>query len=118
MPARRGHQVTALLLGERLVGICNVSSGRQVNYLRAHPPLLWRRCDAAAIAALSFAGIAAFAVPALPALLISVPMALLYAPLMVAVRVAWRYRTRAQVNRALAIVKGHQAARPFRRRVK
>ena len=33
MPARRGRQVTALLLGKLLVGICNVSTGRQVNYL-------------------------------------------------------------------------------------
>ena len=67
MPARRGHQLTALLLGERLVGICNVSNGKQLNYLRTDPPLLWRRCDAAAVAALSVASIVAFAFPAWPA---------------------------------------------------
>jgi hypothetical protein len=118
MPARRGHHVTVLLLGERLVGICNVSTGRQVNYLRADPPLLWRRCDAVAVAVLSIASIAAFFFPAAPALLVSVPMALLYAPLMVAARLAWRYRTRAQVDRALDIVKGREVARPPLRRVK
>ena len=118
MPARRGHQVTALLLGERLVGICNVSTGRQVNFLRADPPLLWRRCDAAAVAVLSVASIAAFTFPAGPALLVSVPMALLYAPLMVAARLAWRYRTRAQVDRALDIVKGREVSQPLLRRVK
>lgn len=118
MPARRGHQVTALLLGERLVGICNVSTGRQVNYLRADPPLLWRRCDAAAVAVLSVAGFAAFAFLAWPAMLIGVPMALLYAPLMVAARLAWQCRTRVQVDRALEIVKGREVVQPFLRRVK
>ena len=118
MPARRGHQVTTLLLGERLVGICNVSTGRQVNYLRADPPLLWRRCDAAAVAVLSVASIAAFAFPAGPAMLVGVPMALLYAPLMVAARFVWRCRARAQVDRALDIVKGREVAQPFLRRAK
>lgn len=88
MPARRGHQVTALLLGERLVGICNVSTGRQVNYLRADPPLLWRRCDAAAVVALTFACIAALAFQAWLTLLVSAPVAMLYAPLIVAARLA------------------------------
>ena len=95
-----------------------MSTGKQVNYVRTDPPLLWRRCAAAAVVALSVASIAAFAVPAGPALLVGVPMALLYAPLMVAARLAWRYRTRVQVDRALAIVKGREVARPFLRRVK
>ena len=43
---------------------------------------------------------------------------LLYAPLMVATRLAWRYRTTAQVDRALDIVKGREVAHPFLRRVK
>ena len=94
-----------------------MSTGKQVNYVRTDPPLLWRRC-AAAVVARSVASIAAFAVPAGPALLVGVPMALLYAPLMVAARLAWRYRTRVQVVRALAIVKGREVARPFLRRVK
>ena len=118
MPARRGHQLTALLLGERLVGICNVSTGKQLNYLRTDPPLLWRRCDAAVVAALSVASIVAFAFPAWPALLISAPVALLYAPLTVARRLAWRCCTRMQVDRALEIVKGCEVAQPFLRRVK
>lgn len=93
-------------------------TGRQVNYLRGDPPLLWRRCDAAAVAVLSIFSIAAFTFPAGPALLVSVPMALLYAPLMVAARLAWRYRTRVQVDRALDIVKGREVAKPSLRRVK
>ena len=118
MPARRGHQVTALLLGERLVGFYNASTGKQVNYVRTDPPLLWRRCDAAGVAVLSIASMAGFVFSAWPALLVSAPMAMLYAPLMVAVRLAWRCRTRAQVDRALDIVKGREVDQPLLRRVK
>ena len=82
MPARRYHRVTALLLGERLVGVYNASTGKQVNCVRTDPPLLWRRCDAAAVAALSIASIAGFVFPAWPALLVSAPMAMLHATLM------------------------------------
>ena len=82
MPARRGPQVTALLLGERLVGIYNASTGKRVNYVRADPPLLWRRCNAAVAAALSIASVAGFVFSAWPALLVSAPMAMLHATLM------------------------------------
>lgn len=118
MPARRGHQVTALLIGKTLVGLYNASTGKQVNFVRADPPLLWRRCDAAAVAALLIAGMTAFAVSAWTGLLISLPLTLLYPPLMVTVRFAWRCRTRAQVDRALNIVKGSHVARPGLYRVK
>lgn len=118
MPARRGHQVTALLLGERLVGVYNASTGKQVNYVRTDPPLLWRRCDAAAVAALSIAGIASAALSAWPSLLVSVPLMLLYAPLLVAARLAWRCRLRMQIDEALDTVKSPDVAQPFLRRVK
>jgi hypothetical protein len=118
MPARRGHQVTALLLGERLVGVYNASTGKQVNYVRTDPPLLWRRCDAAAVVALSMASIVGFTFAAWPALLVSALMAMLYAPLLVAARLAWRCRTQVQVDRALDIVKGHEVEQPLLRRVK
>lgn len=118
MPARRGHQVTALLLGERLVGVYNASTGKQVNYVRADPPLLWRRCDAAVVAVLSIASIAGFVFSAWSALLVSAPMAMLYAPLMVAARLDWRCRMRLQVDRALGAVKGRKVEQPFLRRVK
>ena len=118
MPARRGHRVTALLLGERLVGVYNASTGKQVNYVRTDPPLLSRRCDAVVVAALSLASIAGFVFSAWPALLVGAPMALLYAPLTVAARLAWRCRTRAQVDRALKMVRSLEVAQPFLRRVK
>ena len=117
MPARRYHRVTALLLGERLVG-GYASTGKRVNYVRTDPLLLWRRCDAAAVAALSISSIAGFVLSAWPVLLVGAPMARLYAPWTVAARLAWRCRTRAQVDRALDIVKGREVERPLLRRVK
>ena len=118
MPARRGHQVTALLLGERMVGIYNTTTGKQVNYLRTDPPLFWRRCDAVVVAGLLLISASALAVSAWPALLATLPTAVLYAPLMMAARLAWRCRTRAQVDRALDIVKRPVAGQPLLRRVK
>lgn len=118
MPARRGHQVTALLIGERLVGLHNASTGKQANFVRADPPLLWRRCDAAVVVALLVASIVAFAFMAWPVLLISFPLTLLYPPLMVAVRFTLRCRIRVQIDRALNIVKGREAAQSILRRVK
>ena len=118
MPARRGHQVTALLLGQRMAGKYNSTTGKQVNYLRTDPPLLWRRCDAVAVTGLLLISATALAVSAWPASMVTLPMAVLYAPLMIAARFAWRCRTRAQVDRALDIVMRPIAEQPYLRRVK
>ncbi len=118
MPARCGHQVTALLLGERLVGLYNASTGKQANFVRADPPLLWRRCDAAVVVALLVASIVAFVFTAWPALLISLPLTLLYPPLVVTARLTWRCRTRVQIDRALDFVKSLEATQSILRRVK
>jgi hypothetical protein len=80
--------------------------------------LLWRRCDAAAVIALTIVSIAAIAFAAWPALLIGLPLALSYSPLMVMARFAWRCRTQSQVDRALDKVQGHRVAQPILRRVK
>ena len=118
MPARRGHQVTALLLGERMVGIYNATTEKQSNYLRTDPPLLWRRCDAVAVAGLLLTSATALADSAWPALMVTLPMAVLYAPLMMAARLARRCLIRAQVDRALDIVKRPAVGQPLLRRVK
>ena len=118
MPARRGHQVIGLLLGEQLVGLYNATTGKQVNYIRSDPPLLWRRCDAAAIALLSAFSMTALATSAEATLLVGVAPALLYAPLVMTVRLLWRCRTRGQVDRAMAIAKCRASGRPLLHRVK
>jgi len=118
MPARRGHQVIGLLLGEQLVGLYNATTGKQVNYIRSDPPLLWRRCDAAAIALLSAFSMTALATSAEATLLVGVAPALLYAPLVMTVRLLWRCRTRGRVDRAMEIAKCRASGRPQLRRVK
>lgn len=45
MPARSGHEVVGVLKAGQLVGLHNLSTGEAVNFERADPPLLWRRCD-------------------------------------------------------------------------
>lgn len=50
MPARCGHVVEAVLCNGALVGLLNISTGAQVNYARADPPLTWRRVDSAMLA--------------------------------------------------------------------
>ena len=40
MPARRGHRVLAVLHRRQLVGLRNLSTGAQVNFVRSDPPLL------------------------------------------------------------------------------
>ena len=118
MPARRGHQVIGLLLGDQLVGLYNATAGKQVNYIRSDPPLLWRRYHAATIALLSAISITALAMSAGATLLVGVPLVLLCAPLVVAGRLLWRYQTRRQGNRAMAIAKCQARGRPLLHRVK
>jgi hypothetical protein len=50
--------------------------------------------------------------------LVGVLLVLLYAPLVVTVRLLWRYRTRGQVDRAMEIAKCRARGQPLLRRVK
>lgn len=118
MPARRGHRVAVLLLGELVVGLRNASTGKQVNFMREDPSLLLRRCDSVVALCLVIVGISAVTVWGWQTLLLSVPMTLLHLPLLVVGRLALRSTLRAQVNRALDAVPGLEATRPLLRRVK
>lgn len=50
LPARRGHRVAVLVGTDEAVALWNVTAGEGVNFVRADPPLLWRRCDAVWVA--------------------------------------------------------------------
>jgi hypothetical protein len=50
MPARCGHAVEAILCEGELVGLVNITTGSQVNYARADPPLVWQRSESAVLA--------------------------------------------------------------------
>lgn len=118
LPARRGHDVDALLFGDLPVGLFNHSTGDRINFLRTDPPLLWRRCDAALIAGVTVACVAGFALLSWPWLLVGAPAVVLRTVLAVSVRMFWRCSIRARVDAALAAAACAAQPRPRLRRVK
>jgi hypothetical protein len=90
MPACRGHQVLAVLHRKQPVGLRNLSTGAQVNFVRSDPPLLWRRCDGAALATL-IAVSAGLALADPPSAAIAwLATAVLYVPILVGTRLIAR----------------------------
>lgn len=118
MPARRGHQVLAVLHRKQLVGLRNLSTGAQVNFVRSDPPLLWRRCDGVALAAqLSVA--AGLALADLPLVaLAGLATAVLCVPMLVGARLITRTLLARAVENALDTAAQQAAGRPAIRRVK
>jgi len=101
MPAWRGHEVCVLLLGELVVGLVNLSTGRRVNFITADPPLLLRRCDVLAAVGIFVSGAIVAASWDVRSLLLTVPLSLLYVPCRALGRLLWRTRLRGQVGRGL-----------------
>jgi hypothetical protein len=118
LPARRGHDVDALLFGDLPVGLFNHSTGDQINFLRTDPPLLWRRCDAAWIVGITVASVTGFALLSWPWLLVGVPVVVVRTVLVVGVRMLWRWSIRPKVDAALAVAARAAQPRPRLRRVK
>lgn len=81
MPVRRGHQINVLLLGDWVVGLANLTTGRQVNFVSEDPPLLLHKCDALAVLAILAGGVAAAVAWDARSLVITLPVALMYLPL-------------------------------------
>lgn len=59
MPARVGHQVDVLLLDGQVVGLRNLTTGAEVNFMRVDPPLIWRRSDSLLMAVILLASFVA-----------------------------------------------------------
>ncbi len=118
MPARRGHQVLAVLHRMRPVGLRNLSTGDQVNFVRSDPPLLWRRCDGLAVALLAVATAAA-ALAGWPWLaLVALPAVVTYAPALVVARSLLRWKLAREVDGALDAAVRQATSQPALRRVK
>jgi len=98
MPARRGHEVCVLLLGELVVGLVNLSTGRRVNFISADPPLLLRRCDVLAAVGIFVASAIVAASWDVRSLLLTIPFGLLYVPCRVLGRLLWRTRLLGHVD--------------------
>jgi hypothetical protein len=115
MPARYGHQVEALLVGGQLVGLHNVTTGGQVNFVKADPPVLLRRAHVAAVMALMlgcFVGLVAGAV-LLP--LIGGAVAVAAVPILLSTRLVERLIAGANVDWALNKVRRSRIAPPASR---
>ncbi len=118
MPARRGHRVNVLVLGDLVVGLANLTTGRQVNFDRVDPPLLGRRCDGLAALSTFGVGIAAAGAWDERSLLVAVAAAVVYLPLLALGRFLMRGRLRKQVDSWLATVDVPAVGRAMLRRVK
>ena len=118
MPARRGHQVCVLLLGQQVVGLTNLSTGEQINFMRADPPLLLRRCDVlAAISIFTASVILAMGWNA-HSLLLTLPFGMLYLPGRIMGRLLERMRLKLQVDHVMKTALLASAQPPRLRRVK
>jgi hypothetical protein len=101
-----------------VVGLANLTTGRQVNFVRADPPLLVRRCDGLATLGIIGVGIAATVAWDARGLLFAVQTSVLYLPLLALGRFLMRGRLRMQVDSWLATVDVPAVGRAMLRRVK
>ena len=111
-------RVNVLLQGDLVVGLANLTTARQVNFTRADPPPLVRRCDGLAAFGILGVGIAAAWAWDARSLLFVVPAAVLYMPLLALGRFLTRGRLRMQVDSWLATVDVPAVGRAMLRRVK
>lgn len=118
LPARRGHHVSALLLGNLPVGLFNWSTGDGINFVHTDPPLLWRRRDAVVIVGIAVVGIVGYGLFSWPWMLAGVPAAALSGVGVFGLRLLWRWVVRAQVDRVLDREANAANARSKLRRVK
>lgn len=118
MPARRGHSVNVLMLDDMVVGLANLTTSRQVNFVQADPPLLVHRCDGLAALGILGVGLAAAVAWDARSLLVAVPAAVLCLPLLAHGRFLMRGRLRMQVDSWLATVDVPAVGRTMLRRVK
>ena len=93
-------------------------TGRQANFVRAHPPLLIRRCDGLAALGILGSGIAAALAWDAPSDLLAVPAAVLYLPHLALGRFLMPGRLRMQVDSWLATVDVPAVGQAMLRRVK
>lgn len=87
MPARRGHRVVLALEAGAPVGMVNLETRVRANFAQSDPPLLYRPLDIVVPAGLMFASMfAAAAGGGTAVFLFTMPIAVLYVPLLVTAR--------------------------------
>jgi len=116
MPARSGHSVTFVLADDRPVGMVNLTMGASVNFTRADPMPVLQSRDVLWPVFLSFGGLMLAAFTSLLVLVVAVPLAVLYVPIMVVARRLVRGRLQSQVDLRLNQVRTEDVVRPFPKR--
>lgn len=112
MPARVGHQMDVLLLDGLVIGMRNITTGAQVNFMSVDPPLVWRRLDSFFIVATLIASFVAFLFGSVAAPVAGLLLAAVVPALVLLRRFALRVRVRRQVDSALReIASGHEKRR-------
>lgn len=101
MPARVGHQVVVLLLDGRVVGLRNIATGTQFNFMRVDPPLMWRRSDSLLMALILLASFIALLFGSVAAPFAGLVLVAVFPVLVLLRRIASRVRTRRKVDAAL-----------------
>lgn len=116
MPARFGHSVTFVLADDRPVGMVNMATSACVNFTRADPMPVLQGRDVIWPVFMSFGGLmlAAFTSPLV--LVVAVPLAVLYVPIIVVARWLVRGRLQSQVDLRLSQVRTEDVVRPFPKR--
>lgn len=118
IPARVGHQVDVLLLDGRVVGMRNVSTGAQVNFMRVDPPLMWTRSDSLLMAVILHASFFALLFGSIVAPFAGLILLVVVSMLVLLRRIASRLWTRRKVDAALDDITSGWGERCKLRRVK
>lgn len=116
MPARCGHTVTFVLADDRPVGMVNLTMGACVNFTRADPMPVLQSRDVVWPVFMSLGGLMLAAVTSPLALVVAVPLAVLYVPIMVVARWLVRGRLQSRVDLRLSQVQTEDVVRPFPKR--
>jgi hypothetical protein len=86
MQARRGHRVVLALQAGAPVGMVNLATRTRLNFARSDPPSLYQPLDIAVPVGLMFASMFAATKFAPGLFLVTVPIAVLYVPLLMTAR--------------------------------
>lgn len=116
MPARCGHPVTFVVADDRLVGMVKLTIGASVNFTRADPMPVLQSRDVIWPMFISFGGLilAGFTSPLV--LVVAVPLAVLYVPIVVLARWLVRGKLHSQVDVRLGQIRTADVVRPFPKR--
>jgi len=116
MPARCGHAVTFVVADDRPVGMVNLTIGACVNFTRADPMPVLQGRDVVWPVFMSLGGLMLSAFTSPLALVVAVPLAVLYVPTVVVARWLVRGQLQTQVDVRLSRVRTEDVVRPFPKR--